>query len=250
MQTPKYDQISAQYADLLRWGLENSWTHFAITVHILLEIAADLKDLRVCDLGCGEGHLARSLAQHGAIVTGVDLSTKMLALAKARSAEISNLDYVNDDAQSLKKLGKASFDLVISNLAFMDIPDLNQTYQAVQRILKPGGRFIFSILHPCFEAPFQIPESQVETDTEGNFVACRVIRYTEEGYWNSGGDGIRGAVGAYHRKISTYINGLLDNGFRLQQLHEPTLPPGNYKTPDKQWLSKVPKTLIVDSYKP
>ena len=168
----------------------------------------------------------------GAIVTEVNLSTKMLTLAKARSVDIPNLDYVNDDAQSLEKLAKASFDLVISNLAFMDISDLNQTYRAVQRILKPEGRFIFSILHPCFEAPFQIPESQVETNTEVNFVACRVIRYTEEGYWNSGGDGIRGSVGAYHRTFSTYINGLLDNGFQLQRLHEPTLPPGKYKTLD------------------
>ena len=248
MQIPKYDQISKQYADLVKWGLENSWTHYAITIQILLEIAAEVENTRVCDLGCGEGHLSRSLAQRGAIVTGVDLSTKMLALAKEHSAGVPNLEYVNDDAQRLQKFDSASFDLVISNLVLMDIPDLTQTYRAVQRILKPEGCFIFSILHPCFEAPFQMPDNQVETDPEGNFVACRVMRYTEEGYWNSGGDGIRGAIGAYHRKLSTYINGLLDNGFRLQQLHEPTLPPGAYETLDQQWMSKIPKTLIVEAY--
>jgi hypothetical protein len=68
---------------------------------------------------------------------------------------------------------------------------------------------VFAVLHPCFETPFTVPENTIEIDEQGNFVAVRVMQYIEEGYWNSGGDGMRGRVGAYHRTLSTYLNTLL-----------------------------------------
>jgi hypothetical protein len=63
-------------------------------------------------------------------------------------------------------------------------------------------------------------------------------RYPEEGFWRSGGDGIRGRMGSYHRMLSTRINDLQMSGFRLERLEEP-LPPG------KGLFSQVPIVLVV-----
>ncbi|MEM7032787.1 MAG: class I SAM-dependent methyltransferase, partial [Chloroflexota bacterium] len=211
-------------------------------------LAGDVSGKRVCDLACGEGHLSRALAEKGALVTGVDLSQNLLEHAKRQSAGHS-IHFIRDDAQTLNQLQLNSLDLVICNMALMDIPDIGLVYQAVNKILRDGGIFIFSVLHPCFETPFTVPETITEADETGNFVACRVMHYTQEGHWNSGGTGMRGTVGAHHRTLSSYINHLLKNGFQLKDLAEPTLPPDTYQTFREQWSSKIPRALIVVSEK-
>ena len=110
-----------------------------------------------------------------------------------------------DDAQSLKRLSDNRFDAVVINMALMDIPNHKSTFESCYRILKAKGMFVFSILHPCFESPFSSDDPPLELTSSGDFVACRVNRYLEEGHWQSGGTGVRGRVGAYHRTISTYI---------------------------------------------
>ena len=61
----------------------------------------------------------------------------------------------------------------------------------------------------------------------------------------SGGEGVRGKVGAYHRTLSTYLNDLLAAEFRLEGVFEPTLPEGEYGLVEEQWLGKIPRGLII-----
>jgi SAM-dependent methyltransferase len=176
-------------------------------------------------------------------VVAVDVSQRMLEVAQQRT-EGSATQFVLDDAQELTTLSKGSFDLVVSNLALMDIPDLQATYSAVRRILRPGGRFVFTITHPCFLSP----HTGLEADAEGRFVARRVVGYTEEGFWRSDSpDTLRGKVGAYHRTLSTYLNQLLQAGFRLGQLAEPTLAPGRYESVSAQSQVLIPSVLAVEA---
>ena len=127
--------------------------------------------------------------------------------------------------------------------------NLERTYGAVWRVLRYDGLFVFSILHPCFEAPFAAREGLIEVDDDDNFVAVRVNRYTEEGQWYSGGNGIRGTLGSVHRTLSTYVNTLLATGFELTGLAEPTLAAGEYERKEEQWASKVPRYLVARSVK-
>lgn len=105
----------------------------------------------------------------------------------------------------------------------MDISDHVSTFAAIRRILKPSGLFVFSILHPCFlGSPFREPDEPVTTfDEDGEPVAYSIRRYSTEGFWESGGDGIRGRVGSYHRTVSTYVNALIEAGFTIARLLEP-----------------------------
>jgi 2-polyprenyl-3-methyl-5-hydroxy-6-metoxy-1,4-benzoquinol methylase len=239
MDDSKYDPITDFYLDFVQRGLANEHSVFNLSIQAIFELTGDLAGQQVCDLACGQGYLSRMLAERGAMVTGVDLSQKLLEFARQQNGD-RGIRFINDDAQALEKITGESFDTVICNLALMDIPDLRATFQAVRRVLKSRGSFIFSILHPCFETPFRAPESPIETDEAGNFIAVRVRNYLQEGYWNSGGEGMRGRVGAYHRTLSTYFNTLLESGFQLARLVEPALPEGAIEKD-----SRVPTILVV-----
>ena len=237
-----YDAIVDDYAAFVERNLADPASVLSVATRGLLDLAGPVTGLAVCDLGCGEGHLARYLAGQGAQVVGVDISAALLQLARARSG--SDVRFVQDDAQQLRTLADGGFDLIVSNLALMDIPDLPATYAAVRRILRPGGRFVFAVTHPCFQAP----GARIETDATGNFRARSISRYTEEGFWRSDNPiGIRGKVGAYHRTLATYANELLAAGFTLMRLAEPGPPEGEYGDPYTQAQVQVPAVLVVEA---
>lgn len=60
---------------------------------------------------------------------------------------------------------------------------------------------------------------------------------------------MRGKFGAYHRTLSTYVNGLLEAGMTLAQLDEPRLPPGEYQNASHQLNSRVGQLLVVAAEK-
>ena len=116
------------------------------------------------------------------------------------------------------------------------------------RVLRPKGRFIFSVLHPCFETPFSVGDGEpMQVDDEGDFHFLRILNYSEEGRWYSGGTGMRGTFGSIHRKVSTYLNGLIENGFGICRIEEPILPGMDYDSARKQLASKIAKTMVVDA---
>ena len=249
MTKAKYDTNAKYYSDFVASAFASPTSVLRVVSEQVIETLGNPEGSDVCDVACGEGHLARYLAQRGALVTGVDISEHLLDKARAKTPQTFAVTYLQDDAQSLTKLKSQSFDAVTINMALMDISNHKRTFESCQRILKPGGRFIFSILHPCFESPFDTENPPVEVSESDDFVACRVSRYLEEGFWTSGGDGIRGKVGAYHRTLSTYLNDLLASGFRLEAILEPSLSEEQYETLEEQWFSKVPRGLVVKSVK-
>jgi 2-polyprenyl-3-methyl-5-hydroxy-6-metoxy-1,4-benzoquinol methylase len=244
MNDTPYDAISAFYLLFVQNGLEDPYSVFHMGRNAILDFVGVLQGKRVCDLACGEGYFSRFLAEQGADVTAVDISRVLLEHARQRAGDLP-ITFVQDDAQSLLKLAQDAFDIVVCNMALMDIPDIEQTFEAVRRILRAGGCFAFAILHPCFESPFRVPESTIEVNEQGEFVACRVMHYLQEGFWNSGGDGMRGRVGAYHRTVSTYVNALLASGFQIAGMSEPARPRGDYPDLGRQKDSRIPPLLVI-----
>jgi 2-polyprenyl-3-methyl-5-hydroxy-6-metoxy-1,4-benzoquinol methylase len=183
----------------------------------LLDLIGKVAHLRVCDLACGQGIVARELAARRAQVVGVDRSQEMLALAEAYEArQPLGIHYVRDDAQTLCTVRDASFDGVVCNMALPDIADLQALAQAIARVLAPGGWLVFSLPHPCFHTP----DSRWAQDGRGPVAVIR--RYFAEGFWTaSDPHRFTGLVGAYHRTLSTYLNTFAEVGLVLRELREP-----------------------------
>jgi ubiquinone/menaquinone biosynthesis C-methylase UbiE len=215
-----YDRNAGFYLDFVDRGLaagnyEQGLARFAAL------LGERLTGARVCDLCCGEGHAGRWLAAHGVReVVGLDSSAALIEAARARATS-DKLSYRVEDAASLSSVPDGWFDVVISHLAMMDVADHRGLFAAVHRVLAPGGSFVFSMLHPCFMAPCHATEAPpLVADEAGRPTALAVRRYATEGHWNSGGDGVRGRMGQYHRTVSTYVNDLIAAGFVIERLEE------------------------------
>ena len=240
-----YDEHAAFYVDFVDRGLASDASYIGLLLSTLVDRLGDrLAGARVCDLCCGEGYVGRHLLARGAReVVGIDASPALIEVARRR-APAAALSYRVDDAQELRSAAAGAFDVVVSQLALMDVADHRRMFAAVRRVLAAGGPFVFSLLHPCFEGrPFHVIDAPPHVlDEAGRPTACLVRRYASEGLWNSGGDGVRGRVGAYHRTISTYINDLLASGFVLERLDEP-LAGGD--AAGAGLFAEVPTALVV-----
>jgi SAM-dependent methyltransferase len=167
---------------------------------------------RVLDLACGQGRMSRYLAQQGAQVTGVDISAAMLA--KARAVGPMDIAYIRADVtQHPGWWDGRPFGGCTCELALMDIDDLAGAFSTVAAVLRPGGWFVASIVHPCFPGN---ERGRSSWPPDGG--------YEREGWWTSpdhNPDGARIRVGATHRKLSTILNALLDAGLDADVFAEP-----------------------------
>ncbi len=213
---PGWDDIAEWYDRLVESG---SGPH-ETAVECLLRLVPPLDGARVVDVACGQGLATRALAGAGAAgVLGVDASPAMIDLARRRTrgrGHGGTVSYVQDDAGRLATCLDDAFDGAACQLGLMDVPDLDATLAAVHRVLKPGGWFVFVVGHPCF----LVPEARAVPGPDGR-AAVQVTGYFHERFWRSAKpNGVRRA-GNHHRTLSTYLNGLVRCGFRLEAVEEP-----------------------------
>ena len=144
-----WDANAPTWAAEVRAG--HNRTHEFFTSPRFAEFLPDLAGLSVIDLGCGEGRYTRSFARRGARMTGVDISPEMLALARQEEArEPLGIRYELESSAELRSFADHSFDAVVSTMALMDTPDFPAVARQAFRVIRQGGGFFFSVLHPCF----------------------------------------------------------------------------------------------------
>jgi 2-polyprenyl-3-methyl-5-hydroxy-6-metoxy-1,4-benzoquinol methylase len=214
-----YDEIADWYDDALDSLPFGLFHDFSISV--VLDLVGEVQGRRVCDLACGQGVVARKLAERGASVDGVDISEKMLHIARRyEQEEPLGITYLLDDARTLDRLDSDVFDGVVCNMALMDVADVSDCLDSVARILRPGGWFVFSITHPCFPTPSLGWGCRVDAELERE-----KPNYFAECFWRRDNTaGVRGRVGSHHRTLSTYVNAMIGAGLRLERIVEPRAP--------------------------
>jgi SAM-dependent methyltransferase len=172
---------------------------------------------RCLDLGCGTGIALPLLSRLGWLIVGVDISADQLAVARARADEIG-AELLEADASRLP-FADASFDAVASILTHTDFEDAAAAFAEVARVLRPGGRFVYVGIHPCFVSP----------TVERRVGEPHLLHpgYRRRGWWHDapgfrlGRNGVRGRVGVNHLPLAEFLNAILDAGLRLDRVEEP-----------------------------
>lgn len=231
------DQDARQIAALWDNGADR-WSRFVgqghdqyrdlFTFPALVAVLPSASGLSLADFGCGEGTNTRRLAAMGASMTGIDLSERMIAIAReAESREPAGVRYVVGSYAQDTGLPAASFDGVVSTMALMDGPGLERAMIEAHRLLRPGGFLAFSVLHPCF-----LTRRFGYVGQDGRISGLRV-----GGYFNQTpyGETIRSHVGnddgeptdpgihvvRYPRTIADYCNAVIAAGLRIERVSEP-----------------------------
>ena len=116
-----------------------------------LAMLPDVSGRRGIDIGCGEGHNTRALADRGANMTGVDLAPTFVRHAREHEAsEPRGIEYVEADAASIP-FEDDSFDFATAFMSLQDIAEQERAISEARRLVRAGGFFQFSICHPCFQ---------------------------------------------------------------------------------------------------
>lgn len=203
-------------------------------LNVLLEQPAmarllpDMAGKSVLDLGCGYGHNCMDFVKRGAVeVVGVDISEKMLEVAKSESVH-EKIKYINMSMTDIKSLNK-SFDLIYSSLAFHYIEDFSGFAKNMYSVLNSGGWLLFSQEHP-------IPMATVDGKGHFNFDENgERVSYTFSDYHREGKRVISWFVDGvvkYHRTFGSIMTALAEAGFVINTVEEPL--------PEKWALEKLP----------
>ncbi len=113
---------------------------------VVFDLAGPLAGKRVLDVGCGDGAYSIAAAERGAMVTGVDTSTDMLAAARRR-ADMAGVRVELRVGEATKLLfDKNTFDVVLAVTVLCFVPDADLAVAEMARVLAPGGRLVLGEL--------------------------------------------------------------------------------------------------------
>ncbi len=231
-----WDANAPTWAAEVRAGHDR--THEVFTSPRFLEFLPDLAGLSAIDLGCGEGRYTRSFARRGAHMTGVDISPQMLELARQEeSREPLGIRYELESSAQLRSFAGNSFDAAVSTMALMDTPNFPAVAREAFRVIRPGGGFYFSVLHPCF----MTRDSTWAKDPEGGVVGRQVSNYWgDEPYTEEWGfeNAPPFTIFYFPYRLEDYINGLCAAGFRIERVQEPR--------PSAEPIEAHPESFLVN----
>ncbi|MBT4500605.1 MAG: methyltransferase domain-containing protein [Gemmatimonadetes bacterium] len=197
-ETNTYDQFAEQYVTVLGRHDEADISQDPIASR-LLEITGDVEGLSVLDAGCGEGYLSRELASHGAKVIGMDISPRLVEMARAKDLEGTINYQVEDLSKSLPQY-ENHFDLVASNMVLNDIYDYQGFASTLNAVTKDLSRLVLSMNNPY---SFVI-RKQVGDYFDSGYSAL---------YRGMAAEGLK--VSFFHRTLEDYITAFRNNGFLL-----------------------------------
>jgi 2-polyprenyl-3-methyl-5-hydroxy-6-metoxy-1,4-benzoquinol methylase len=208
---------------------------------------------RALDLGCGEGYFSRELARRGAHVVAIDLSPKMLEFASEQEGyDHLGIEYRLGSATDLgQQFEPAAFDLVTACMAVQDMSDPAACMKGSAHVLRAGGRMVFSVPHPCTDAPGRV----WVRDAEGKKGPLMIDRYFETGpvvfEWNMKRLLYPWSTPYWRRTLAEWTAMTAEAGFLVRRIHEPRPSAEDVEAMHKlDDCARLPYFLIFDLVKP
>lgn len=211
-----WNNVALWYDDLLESG-EGTYQSDLILPNVVRLLNLK-KGEKVLDLGCGQGFFSREFFKAGADVSGVDLSPRLVAFAKARSPR--EIRFGVSSADTLDFLDAGSFDAVACVLAIQNMKNIAGVFGECFRVLKSGGRLLIVMNHPAFRIP---KRSAWGFDDVKKIQYRRVDEYISESEaLIAAHPGTEGSVetASFHHPLQFYFKALHKAGFSVARLEE------------------------------
>ncbi|MFX0051892.1 MAG: class I SAM-dependent methyltransferase [Candidatus Hermodarchaeota archaeon] len=206
----------------------------------LWSLIGDPSGLKILYAGCGNGYLSRELARKGAKVVGIDHSAGFISYCEEK--EKSNplgCEYFQSKLDHLPFFSDHEFDLVVSNIVFVDVLEYQRSFYEISRVLKPNCRFIWSNLHPVFGRTsndfFRLP---FDTSRNEERLYVMIDRYFDTGAMMISWSDFE-PLWQFDRTLSEYSKALKEAGFVIQEIIEPK--------PDEKTIKENPRLLAFDA---
>ena len=215
----------------------------------------------VLDIACGNGLTSRRLGRLGASVVAFDVAEGMINFARQRSStDDGDIRYhVLDagDEEGIARLCEDKIDAALSNMALFDMAEVEPLFRILFKLIKPGGCFVFSMMHPCFNQAHSALFCERE-EVDGEEVNTYGVRVS--GYMTPMMHKGRALAGQplpqpyFHRPLYSLLNIGLRAGFVLNGVEERAFPashpPGRR---DVSWgpnFSEIPPVIIFRMLRP
>ena len=216
------------------------------------------------DVGCGEGYNTRKFADLGAQVIGIDISPKMIQAARECEQHHNRaIQYIVASGADLSMFEDSYFNVVLSTMAFMDMPDYTGCIKEISRVIKPSGFFQFSITHPCsmtraweWIGDEANPRQYIKIGNYFGLNSTKAEDDISEWYFNGATEEIKKKVTKFkvpdfYRTLSEYFNTLVDFGFIVTRLLEPFANNAIAENiPELAETRNIPYSLIFQCKKP
>ena len=221
-----YDPIADWYAAQVRSGsLRRFHDNLA---RRLLEMAGDVSGKRVLDAGCGEGHVARLFASHGAEVVAVDISPRLLNHARTLEAQDPHeIEFIEADLAKGLPCHRGAFDLATANMMLDDCEDLAGVFATLAYALKADGRLLLSLNNPY---------AIVTRGKVDDYFASGPLTQT------FGTEQAEFEVPYYYRTFEDWVTAFRQAGLLLRSLVDVPPDPSDPHLPD----DPVPKIMLLE----
>lgn len=212
-----WDPVANWYA---RWSCrDGSQYHKTIAIPTVLDLLQPRNGETIADIGCGTGVLAPALPK-GIRYIGIDASPRLIETARRRHDRRKT--FVLADATRLQTeegVRAGSADAAVFMLSIQDMEPLSKVLASAAWLLKPTGRIIIFMMHPCFRIPRQ---SGWGWDEDRRLQYRRVDAYLtpQRVPVRPIAPGQPGSIKAYHEPLEAYVNGLVEGGFRIERFVE------------------------------
>jgi SAM-dependent methyltransferase len=219
-------------------GESGDWARQYVLDPALLGRIAQRRYRRAVDVGCGEGRMCRMLQARAILTVGIDPTAALLD--RARALDPSG-DYRAASAEAMP-FADGEFDLVLSCLTLIDIPDFRHAFREMVRVLEPGGTLLIANLTSFTSTS----ASGSVRDADGRFLYFPVDCYLDEFPMWVAWKGIR--IRNWHRPLSAYMSELLRHGLRLVHFDEPAPIAGDAEVATH--YRRAPWFLVMEWQKP
>ncbi|NPV09027.1 MAG: class I SAM-dependent methyltransferase [Anaerolineae bacterium] len=202
-------------------GPTGSEHHRKLALPAALELLRPRAGERILDVGAGQGVLAPAIVQGGARYVGVEMSPRLLRHARRHRGRLGK--FVRADARCLwqcPSLGPGSFDGVVFLLSIQDMDPLTDVLRSAAWALRPGGRLVMVMTHPCFRVPRQSgwgwdEDRRLVYRRVDSYLTSRSVPLTPQPLKRR-----RQVVWSFHRPLQEYVNGLSCQGLLVERIEE------------------------------